>query len=111
MALIFIVIGWKIIIIREMENSQISDEKNNEITARVIDVIFNALNLKHIDRSTVTLATPLTAGGLNLDSVDILELIVNFESTFGIKVDESESYAQHFKNIGSIVEFIHTRMK
>jgi acyl carrier protein len=45
-------------------------------------------------------------GGLNLDSVDILELIVNFEKKYGIKLNDSEGYAEHFKNIGSVVEFV-----
>lgn len=72
----------------------------------VIDVIFSSLNLSHIDRNTVTAETPLMQGGLNLDSVDILELIVNFEKKYGIKLNDSEAYAEHFKNIGSVVEFI-----
>ena len=44
--------------------------------------------------------------GLELDSIDILELIVNFENSFGIKLNESEEYALHFKNVGTIVDFV-----
>ena len=85
------------------------EQARNAITTKVIDIIFNALNLKHIDRQTVNETTTLTQGGLNLDSIDILELIVNFEHTFGIKLNESESYAQYFKNVGSIVDFIESK--
>ncbi|RYZ81190.1 MAG: acyl carrier protein [Proteobacteria bacterium] len=92
-------------IIALMEKEQVP----NELTAKVIDIIFSALNLKHIDRTTVNSSTTLAKGGLNLDSIDILELIVNFEHTFGIKLNESESYAEHFKDIGSIVSFIQSK--
>jgi acyl carrier protein len=59
-----------------------------------------------VDRLTVNESTALVKGGLNLDSIDILELIVNFEQNFGIKLHEAEAYAQHFRNIGSVVDFI-----
>lgn len=88
-----------------MEKEQV----RNELTSKVIDIIFTTLNLKHIDRAGVNETTAITQGGLNLDSIDILELIVNFETSFGIKLNESESYAQHFRNIGSIVEFIESK--
>jgi acyl carrier protein len=88
-----------------MEKEQV----RNDLTTKVIDIIFSALNLKHIDRSSVNETTTLAKDGLNLDSIDILELIVNFEQSFGIKLNESESYAQYFKNIGSIVDFIQSK--
>ena len=87
------------------------EQARKTITIKVIDIIFESLNLKHIDRNTVNESTPLGAGGLSLDSIDILELIVNFEHSFGIKLNESESYAQYFKNIGSIVEFVESQTK
>lgn len=89
-----------------MEQQQVQQEARSALSSRVIDIIFSALNLKHIDKASVTDATPLTQGGLNLDSIDILELIVNFEKTFGIKLNDSESYAQHFKDVGSVVDFV-----
>lgn len=86
--------------------TQISNTSANDISESVIDLIFSSLNLRHIDRKSVTNDTPLMQGGLNLDSVDILELIVNFEKKYGIKLNESESYSTYFKNIGSVIEFI-----
>jgi len=80
-----------------------------ELTNQVIEIIFQALNLRHIDKNTVTELTPITKGGLNLDSVDILEIIVQFESQFGIKMNDSEAYAEHFKNIGTVVDFVKTK--
>lgn len=84
-------------------------QDRNELTNQVIDVIFQALNLKHVDRSTVVESTPITQNGLNLDSVDILEIIVQLEHHFGIKMNENESYVDHFKNIGTIVSFVDSK--
>lgn len=91
--------------------SNLSEHKNLDLTNKVIDVIFSSLNLKHIDRSSVNETTPLTQNGLNLDSIDILELVVQFEKKFNFKFQESESYAEHFKNIGTLTQFIQSRMK
>lgn len=85
------------------------EQERTVLTNQVIDIIFQALNLNHIEKSTVTEATGITSDGLNLDSVDILEIIVQLEHHFGIKMDESESYATHFKNIGTIVDFIKSK--
>lgn len=85
------------------------EQERTALTNQVIDIIFQALNLKHIDKSTVNENTSITADGLNLDSVDILEIIVQLEHSFGIKMSESESYATHFKNIGTVVDFIKSK--
>ena len=92
-------------IIRTMDKAQ----ARNATVTKIIDIIFTALNLRHVDRNTVTEQTPLTQGGLNLDSIDILELIINFEHSFGIKLNESEAYAQHFKDVGSIATFVESQ--
>ena len=86
--------------------TQTQSNSANQLSESVLDVIFSSLNLKHIDRQSITNETPLMQGGLNLDSVDILELIVNFEKKYGIKLNEAEAYSTHFKNIGSVIEFI-----
>lgn len=86
---------------------EIQNANQVNLTESVIEVIFSSLNLKHIDRNTITHETPLMQGGLSLDSVDILELIVNFEKKYGIKLNELDaSYSNHFRTIGSVVEFI-----
>ncbi len=79
------------------------------LTNQVIETIFQSLNLKHIDQTTVNESTAITAGGLNLDSVDILEIIVQLEHKFGLKMSDSEAYAQHFQNIGTVVDFVKSK--
>lgn len=85
------------------------EQARNALYTEVVDMIFSALNLKHLEKSSVTEQTALVGEGLGLDSIDILELVVNFEKRYGIKLDDTESYATHFKNVGSVVDFISTK--
>jgi acyl carrier protein len=72
----------------------------------VISVIRNSVNLHHLDNSRFTPETSLRDGGLELDSVDILEVIVAIEHRFGVKVDDAEMGKKYFRTIGTIAELV-----
>lgn len=78
----------------------------NQLVGQVIDVIVDAVNLHHLDRSAINKDTSLTQGGLDLDSVDILEVVVAIEQKFGVKVANAESGKENFQTIGTIAHFI-----
>lgn len=82
------------------------EQARNVLYDEVVGIIFTSLNIKHIEKSSVNEQTALVGDGLGLDSIDILELVVNFEKKYSIKLDDTEAYATHFKNIGSVVDFI-----
>ena len=52
---------------------------------------------------------PLFEGGLGLDSIDALEIVVMLESEFGIKVKNESSARQHFRSISSLAGFVEQR--
>ncbi len=54
---------------------------------------------------------PLFAGGLGLDSIDALEIVVMLETEFGIKVKNEGSARDHFRSISSLAEFVATRVE
>jgi acyl carrier protein len=72
----------------------------------VISVIRNSVNLHHMEPSRFTPETSLREGGLELDSVDILEVIVAVEHHFGVKVDDAETGKKYFRTIGTIAELV-----
>ena len=81
--------------------------RNSEtLTQEIIDLILSALNLHHIDKSTLSRDTELVQGGLELDSVDILELIVSIEQRYKLKIRNEEVGKQAFRSIGTLVDFI-----
>jgi acyl carrier protein len=81
----------------------------NQLIGQVIDVIVDAVNLHHLDRSTMGPETLLANGGLGLDSVDILEIVVAIEHKFGVKAADAETGKLHFQTIGTIARFIQSK--
>ena len=75
----------------------------------VISVIRDSVNLHHLEPSRFTPETSLREGGLELDSVDILEVIVAIEHKFGVKVDDAETGKKYFRTIGTIAELVSTK--
>lgn len=93
-----------------MNNSTLDSKSiNPQLLEQVVETIFSSLNLPHIDRSQVSASTAFMKEGLNLDSIDILELVVQLENKFGFKFQENESYVQHFKNIGTLTQFVDSK--
>jgi acyl carrier protein len=45
-------------------------------------------------------------GGLGLDSIDALELVVSMEKTFGVGVPNSEVAAKALRNVNTIHDYI-----
>jgi len=79
---------------------------NHAALNEVISVIRNSVNLHHLEAGRFTPDTSLRDGGLELDSVDILEIIVAVEHHFGVKVDDAEMGKKYFRTIGSIAELV-----
>ena len=52
---------------------------------------------------------PLFKTGLGLDSIDALELTLNVEKEYGVKVANSEQALQAFQSVSKLAEFIETR--
>lgn len=49
---------------------------------------------------------PLFAGGLGLDSIDALEIVVMLESEFGIKVKNETSARDSFRSIATLADYV-----
>lgn len=52
---------------------------------------------------------PLFEGGLGLDSIDALEIVVMLESEFGLKIKNESSAREHFRSIASLASFVKER--
>ena len=53
---------------------------------------------------------PLFAGGLGLDSIDALEIVVMLESEFGIRVKNEASARENFKSVATLADFVEQKM-
>ena len=53
---------------------------------------------------------PLFAGGLGLDSIDALEIVVMLETEFGVKVKNESSARDYFRSVSTLADFVEARL-
>ncbi len=51
-------------------------------------------------------ATPLFGEGLGLDSIDVLELVLEIERTFGVAITDEDTGARVLRSVDTIADFI-----
>lgn len=61
-----------------------------------------------VDEDLITPSSNLTTD-LNLNSLDVVNVIVEFEETFGIEIDEED--IRSFTTVGDIVNYIESRTR
>lgn len=80
-----------------------------QLVPQIVDLVVDSVNLHHIDRTGIGPQTVLMQGGLGLDSVDVLEVVVAVEQKFGVKVKDAETGKTYFQTIGSIAQFVQSK--
>lgn len=88
------------------ESQVVGTDVDSRLLEEVKSVIVNAVNLHHLQPAAITPATSLRDGGLELDSIDILEVVVAIEHHFGVKVGDAEVAREHFRTIGKIAAYV-----
>ena len=76
---------------------------------RLKHLIVTTLKLEDVDPVQMADDEPLIGSGLNLDSIDALELVVTLEKEFGIKISSSEESRQALTSIAHLAEYIRVR--
>ena len=89
-----------------MEVSKTTEKTRAELVEEVKRLIFESVQIHHIPLSDLHADTPLFQGGLGLDSVDVLEVVVAVEKKFGVKVKDTKAGQDIFRTIGTVTDFI-----
>ncbi|QYM79614.1 acyl carrier protein [Horticoccus luteus] len=79
------------------------------LIARLKELIVTRLKLEDVRPEDLADDEPLIGSGLNLDSIDALELVVTLEKEFGIKISSSEESRAALASIAHLAEFIRSR--
>ena len=77
----------------------------DELKARIIE----ALDLQDITPAQIADDAPLFGGGLDLDSIDALELVVMLEKHYGIVIKDIEEGRPAFRSVRALADFIAAR--
>lgn len=73
----------------------------------LVRLIVEALSLRDVDPETIDADTPLFAGGLGLDSVDVLELGVVLDERYGIRIkSDDEGHKAAFQTVGTLTQLV-----
>ena len=62
------------------------------------------------DLSPTTVLPKDVEGSLGLDSLDFIELSIGIEERFGFVIDETQDLHAHFQSLGTLVEYIKSRL-
>jgi acyl carrier protein len=79
------------------------------LIARLKTLVVTTLKLEDVNPAELADDEPLIGSGLNLDSIDALELVVTLEKEFGIKIGSSEESRQALASIAHLAEYIRAR--
>ena len=81
-----------------------------DITQQLKEIIIAGLRIT--DRSAADLSDdqPLLGGDLEIDSIDILQLILEIERRFGIKLVDGELDESAWRNIGTLAAAVEAKV-
>ena len=79
------------------------------LKTKLKQLIVTTLKLEDVKPEDLADDEPLIGSGLNLDSIDALELVVTLEKEYGIKIKSSEESREALGSIAHLAEFIRAR--
>jgi len=71
--------------------------------------IIETLELKDIQPSDIGENDPLVGGGLGIDSIDILDLVMMIEANYSVRIDNRELGIKVFSSLNALAEYIHKK--
>lgn len=78
----------------------------DQLVQELKELIVSALNLDDIDPDEIEADQPLFGAGLDLDSIDALELVVSLEKQYGIKIGSSEESKEALASVNALADTI-----
>jgi acyl carrier protein len=82
-----------------------------ELIEELRSKIVETLELRDVDPDELTAESSFFDGGLNLDSIDILELAVMIEEEYGVSIDNRELGEKVFITIGTLARYIDENLR
>jgi acyl carrier protein len=67
-----------------------------------------AIDLSEVDSSDD--ASLFDDKGWGIDSIDVLDLVLGVEKSFGVRIDQDEDIKSHFQSIQTLAAYIQSQM-
>jgi acyl carrier protein len=79
----------------------------SETVQKVGEMLIRRLKIKKISLEQINEDTQLFGpGSLELDSIDVLELVVGLKKEFGVEIADRQTAEKVFTSVGAIARFI-----
>ena len=75
----------------------------NELKIKIVEI----LNLIDVHPDDIKEDDQLVGGDLEIDSIDVLELVIMIEKDYGIKIDNRDLGAKIFATLRTLAEYIY----
>jgi acyl carrier protein len=82
---------------------------SDPLRAQLKQLIVQTLKLDDLRPEDISDDEPLIGSGINLDSIDALELVVSLEKQFGIKITSSEESRTALASVAHLADFVRSR--
>ena len=82
----------------------------SDLRLKLKELLIERLKFEDMTPEDIGDDEPLFAGGLGLDSIDALEIVVMLESEFGIKVKNETSARDSFRSIATLADLVTARL-
>lgn len=69
--------------------------------------LIETLNLIDVQADDINENDPLVGGNLDIDSIDVLEMVIMIEKDYGVKIDNQELGVKVFASLKTLAEHIH----
>lgn len=79
--------------------------QHSQLHDRVKNLIVTRLKLE-VDPASIDSQAPIFGGGLGLDSIDALELVLGIEQEFGVRIDDEEIGSAALASVEALSEFL-----
>src|SRR5207248_6868309 len=80
-----------------------------DLRRKLKELLIERLKFEDMTPDDIADDEPLFAGGLGLDSIDALEIVVMLESEFGIRMKNETSARDNFRTVAALAEFVEQR--
>ncbi len=81
----------------------------NDLRRKLKELLIERLKFEDMTPDDIGDDDPLFAGGLGLDSIDALEIVVMLESEFGIRIKNETSARDNFRTVAALADFVEQR--
>jgi len=82
-----------------------------ELRRKLKELLIERLKFEDMTAEDIGDDEPLFGGGLGLDSIDALEIVVMLEGEFGIKVKNESSARESFRSVSALAELVERKTR